>query len=340
MSTVLTHSADLDGPMQCIAHGKIRDLYQVNDRVLLFIATDRISAFDVVMRTGIPNKGALLTLLSAHWFAILSTAIPGLRHHFLSLDLPPQISSNLYDKFRSRSMQVRKFEVFPIEAIVRGYITGSAWKEYQEKGTVHGIKAPADLLEGAPFPGGPIYTPSTKADAGNHDVNIHPDEVASRIGDKYAKRIEELSLSLYRHAQEYALARGIIIADTKFEFGHDPVTDDVVLVDEVLTPDSSRFWPISSYKIGEAQESFDKQYLRDWLVNHNLRGVPDIELPDDVVIKTEGKYKEAFERLIGQSWENIQLEEGKSGWDSFNSRLEQTPKQSPLPCTPSVTRGR
>ena len=291
---------DLKGSLHLIARGKVRDLYEIDEETLLFVASDRISAYDVIMKNGIPGKGALLTLLSAHWFKILSTALPNLRTHFISLDLPSQIPQDLRSELNGRSMQVRKLEVFPIEAIVRGYITGSAWKEYQSKGTVHGLTVPAGLKESQAFPDGPIYTPSTKAEAGKNDENIHPDEAAKIVGQQYAKRIEELALSLYSTARHHALERGIIIADTKFEFALDTATKEVVLVDEVLTPDSSRFWPAASYKIGQAQESFDKQYLRDWLTSNGLKGKTEVEMPEDIVSKTAGKYQDAFEKLMDQ----------------------------------------
>lgn len=310
MTSIIVETSDLTKTLGPPIRGKVRDLYSINDDVLLFIATDRVSAFDVVLKSGIPNKGALLNKLSAHWFNLLSNAIPNLQHHFLSLALPTQIPENLRDQYKWRSMQVRKLQVFPVEAIVRGFITGSAWKEYQAKGTVHGMKIRDGLLQGEAFPGGAIYTPSTKAEAGKHDENIHPDKVVELIGEKYANRIEELSISLYKHAQEYALSRGIIIADTKFEFGLDTNTDEVVLIDEVLTPDSSRFWSRSSYRIGKAQSSFDKQYLRDWLISQNLQDKPNVELPDDIITKTEEKYREVFERLVGQTWDNFHAEKG------------------------------
>ena len=200
-------------------------------------------------------------------------------------------------------MQVRKLKIFPIEAIVRGYITGSAWKEYQRSTTVHGISVPAGLQESEAFPNGPIYTPSTKAEAGQNDQNIHPSEAVALVGEKYAQRIEDLALSLYTAARDYAYERGIIIADTKFEFGLDEETDEVVLVDEVLTPDSSRFWPKDNYEIGRDQDSYDKQFLRNWLTKTGLKGKPDVKMPEDVVSGTAEKYKEAFEKLTGKSWE-------------------------------------
>lgn len=200
-------------------------------------------------------------------------------------------------------MQVRKLRIFPVEAIVRGYITGSAWKEYQRAGTVHGMKIEPGLKEAQAFPQGAIYTPSTKAEAGQNDENIHPDEAAKIVGDKYAAKIEDLALKLYTAARNYAAERGIIIADTKFEFGLDEETDEVILVDEVLTPDSSRFWPADKYEIGRDQESFDKQYLRNWLVREGLKGKQGVSMPEDVVSGTAEKYREAFEKLTGRKWQ-------------------------------------
>jgi phosphoribosylaminoimidazole-succinocarboxamide synthase len=199
-------------------------------------------------------------------------------------------------------MQVRKLKVFPIEAIVRGYITGSAWKEYQRTSTVHGIPVAAGLREAEAFPQGAIYTPSTKAEAGQNDQNIHPSEAAVIVGAKYAQRIEELAIQLYTTARDYAAERGIIIADTKFEFGLDEETDEVVLIDEVLTPDSSRFWPADKYEVGRDQDSYDKQYLRNWLTKEGLKGKQGVHMPDEVVEGTASKYREAFEKLTGSKW--------------------------------------
>ncbi|KUJ15143.1 phosphoribosylaminoimidazole-succinocarboxamide synthase-like protein [Mollisia scopiformis] len=285
-----------------IAKGKVRDLYEVDSKTLLFVATDRISAYDVIMDNGIPSKGTLLTLLSAHWFKLLPTLIPNLRTHFLSLTLPSSIPESQHSLLQNRSMQVRRLKVFPLEAIVRGYITGSAWKEYQRSGTVHTIPIPAGLKECEAFPQGPIYTPSTKAEAGQNDQNISKAEAAEIVGLKYAERIEELALKLYTTARDYAAERGIIIADTKFEFGLDEDTDEVVVIDEVLTPDSSRFWPADEYEVGHDQKSYDKQYLRNWLTKEGLMGKQNVAMPEDVVKETAAKYREAFEKLTGQKW--------------------------------------
>ncbi|KAG4031231.1 hypothetical protein MFRU_009g00220 [Monilinia fructicola] len=293
----------LDG-LPKIAEGKVRNLYEIDEKTLLFVASDRISAYDVIMENGIPSKGSLLTLLSAHWFDVLTKLIPGLKTHFLTLSLPSSISTSQHSLLRNRSMQVRKLKIFPIEAIVRGYITGSAWKEYQKTSTVHGIQIPAGLQNSQAFPQGAIYTPSTKAEAGQNDENIHPSKAAEIVGEKYAQRIEDLAIKLYTTARDYAAERGIIIADTKFEFGLDEETDEVILVDEVLTPDSSRFWPASQYEVGKEQESYDKQFLRNWLTKEGLKGKQGVSMPEDIKSQTAEKYREAFEKLTGRKWED------------------------------------
>ncbi|KAJ5288564.1 hypothetical protein N7478_001594 [Penicillium angulare] len=298
MTEALTNT-DLQGALPLVARGKVRDLYEVDDKTLLFVATDRISAYDVIMENGIPNKGVLLTLCTKTWFKILSDAVPGLRTHFITLDLPPTIPDSLRPVLQNRAMQVRKLRILPIEAIVRGYITGSAWKEYQNSGTVHGISVPAGLKESEVFPNGPIYTPSTKAEQGEHDENIHPDQATAILGEPYASKVAELAVQLYKAAHAYALERGVIIADTKFEFGVDEETNEVVLADEVLTPDSSRFWPKDSYAIGKGQSSFDKQYLRDWLVSQGLKGKEGVRMTPEVAQQTAAKYKEAWEMITG-----------------------------------------
>ncbi|KAL2793300.1 hypothetical protein BJX66DRAFT_226009 [Aspergillus keveii] len=298
MANTLT-TTDLQGALPLIARGKVRDLYEVDDKTLLFIATDRISAYDVIMENGIPEKGILLTLCTQKWFQILTDALPSLRTHFITLDLPPQIPASLRPVLQNRSMQVRKLRILPIEAIVRGYITGSAWNEYKKSGTVHGISVKAGLQESEAFPDGPIYTPSTKAEQGEHDENIHPDKAVEILGDRYAAKVAELAVQLYKTAHAYALTRGVIIADTKFEFGVDEETDEVVLADEVLTPDSSRFWPKDSYEIGRGQQSFDKQFLRDWLVREGLKGKEGVRMTEEIAQKTSEKYREAWERITG-----------------------------------------
>lgn len=285
-----------------LASGKVRDLYQLDDKTLLFVTTDRISAYDVIMANGVPHKGAILTQISAHWFKVLTERVPDLKTHFLTLDPPSVLTPEERDVVRGRSMQVRKLKIFPVEAIVRGYITGSAWKEYEKKGTVHGLPQPAGLKQCSPFPK-PIYTPSTKAELGEHDENITPAQAAKIVGDKYAARIEELALRVYEAGAAYARERGIIIADTKFEFGLDEATDEVVLVDEVLTPDSSRFWPADSYEGGRDQDSFDKQYLRNWLTEKGLKGKDGVEMPPEIAEATGVRYQDAFRRLTGRTLE-------------------------------------
>ncbi|KAJ4524993.1 Bifunctional purine biosynthetic protein ade1 [Exophiala dermatitidis] len=294
--------ADLGEALPLIASGKVRELYDVDSNTLLFVATDRISAYDVIMQNGIPDKGLILTLITAHWFDYLEKHIPGLKTHFISLDLPPAVPRHLIPQLKGRSMLVHKLKVFPVEAIVRGYITGSAWSSYKKTGEVNGKKMPQDLQESQELPE-PIYTPSTKAELGQHDENISTEQAAQIVGEKYAKRIEELSLSTYKAARDHAKEKGIIIADTKFEFGLDEATDEVVLVDEVLTPDSSRFWSKETYKVGQSQDSFDKQFLRDWLTKNGLKGKEGVTMPQDVVDATRAKYLEAFKILTGKTLE-------------------------------------
>jgi phosphoribosylaminoimidazole-succinocarboxamide synthase len=303
MTTVV--STDLKGNLPLITRGKVRDLYQVSDDKLLFVATDRISAFDVIMNNGIPCKGKLLTGLSEFWFGLLSPLgknhlVPGVSD--MIDQLPKAIGNDpaLKTQLEGRSMVVHKYKVLPLEVIVRGYITGSAWAEYKKTGTVHGIPIKAGLQESQAFDT-PIYTPSTKAEQGAHDENIHPDEAAKIVGVELAKKIEKLALALYSHARNYALTKGIIIADTKFEFGLDE-NNELVLLDEVLTPDSSRFWRADAYKVGQSQDSYDKQFLRDWLIANGLKGVEGVTIPQDIVDKTKGKYIEAYELLTGKAW--------------------------------------
>ncbi|KAJ2891456.1 Bifunctional purine biosynthetic protein ade1 [Zalerion maritima] len=297
-----------------LAKGKVRDLFCLPNHpdTLLFVASDRISAYDVVLTNGIPNKGVLLTQLTAHWFSVLPSLVPGLKHHFLNLGAPADsgLSEDERKAIAPRSMTVRKLKVFPIEAIVRGYITGSVWKEYEKHGTVHGISVPAGIKQCGQLPGGALYTPSTKAPAGEHDVNIHPDEAIKIVGEKYAKRIEELSLAIYKAGAAYAKERGIIIADTKFEFGHDLETDEVVLIDEVLTSDSSRFWPLDTYEAGRDQDSFDKQILRNWLTEKELKGKEGVEMDEAIAKKTAERYRNAFTMLSGKTIEDVLKTDG------------------------------
>ncbi|KAL7946395.1 SAICAR synthase-like protein [Trichoderma barbatum] len=289
--------------LEKLSTGKVRDLFGLDDKSLLFTATDRISAYDVVLANGVPGKGLILTQISAHWFSVLEQKVPGLKHHLLSLSAPASAPLTPEERslLRGRTMVCRRLKVFPIEAIVRGYITGSAWSEYVAHGTVHGIPQPVGLQKCGAFPNGPIYTPSTKAPAGEKDENISPQQAISIVGEKYAARIQELSLSVYSAAADYARERGIIVADTKFEFALDEATDEVVLVDEVLTPDSSRFWNAAEWKAGSEAPSYDKQFVRDYLTNSGLKGKPNVELPEAVVKETAEKYRDVFERLTGKT---------------------------------------
>ncbi|RDW78419.1 hypothetical protein BP5796_06271 [Coleophoma crateriformis] len=289
-----------------LSQGKVRDLFALpDDSKLLFVTSDRISAYDVILKNGISSKGLILTLLSAKWFEVLSSKVPGLKHHFLGLTPPPAPSVVTPDErqmLRGRSMTVRRLKIFPIEAIVRGYVTGSAWSEYEKSQTIHGLPQPAGLLCCQRLPQ-PIYTPSTKAELGDKDLNITPDQARAIVGDKYASRIEDLVLACYKAGVAYAEERGILIADTKFELGLDEETDEIYLVDEVLTPDSSRFWSKADYQVGRQQDSFDKQVLRDWLTSNGLKGKPDVQLPPEVVEKTKARYMEAYEKLTDRTLE-------------------------------------
>ncbi|KAL9114281.1 MAG: hypothetical protein Q9227_001703 [Pyrenula ochraceoflavens] len=301
---------DLRGALPLISRGKVREIYEIKSvpNRLLFVASDRISAFDVNVGNGVPDKGAILTLISHHWFHVLTSSIKGLRTHFLDLKLPDEIPPSAQDELRFRSMQVRRLKVFPIEAIVRGYITGSAWSEYKKTRTLsNGEMLPDGLKESQEFPGGPRFTPSTKAEAGGTDENITIQQAEDIVGKRYLSEIQELSLKIYTSARDYARDRGIIIADTKFEFGLDKETDQIYLVDEVLTPDSSRFWAVDKYVVGRPQESFDKQYLRDWLTKEGLKGKPNVKVPDEIMQETGKRYQEAFSMLTSQS-----LEEAKA----------------------------
>ncbi|KAI1322690.1 putative phosphoribosylaminoimidazole-succinocarboxamide synthase [Xylariaceae sp. FL0255] len=276
-----------------VGSGKVRELFDVDDNTLLVVTSDRISAFDIVMRNGIPLKGALLTMLSKHWFTT----------HFITTDLPAGISYSDSDiaSLSNRSMQVQRYKIFPLECIVRGHLAGSAWKEYVAQGTAHSILLLQGLTECAAIPGGPIYTPSTKAPDGQHDKNIHPDEAIKVVGKEYAQRIEKLELNFFQAGRDYAARRGIIIADTKFEFGLDKTTDEIILIDEVFTPDSSRMWTQETYKPGQAQKSLDKQPLRDWLVATGLDGKERVEIPDTIAREISQRYKDVFTILTGET---------------------------------------
>ncbi|KAI8602521.1 phosphoribosylaminoimidazole-succinocarboxamide synthase [Dissophora ornata] len=294
MAAVVTTSCP---DLELIARGKVRDLYRVDANTLLFVATDRISAFDVIMNNGITNKGKLLTEISIFWFSHLKDVLP---NHLITanFDEMPDKVKQYRDQLEGRSMLVKSLRVLPIESIVRGYITGSAWSEYKKKGTVCDITLPKGMQESQAFPE-PLWTPSTKAEIGDHDENIHPSKVPAIIGEKHAAEMAKISVELYTKARDYALEHGIIIADTKFEFGVDE-NDTLYLIDEVLTPDSSRFWPASTYKVGAGQDSFDKQYLRNYLESIGFDKTNGITLPEDVVTETMAKYQEAYKLLTGK----------------------------------------
>jgi len=283
--------------LELLTRGKVRDLYRIDDEHLLFVASDRISAFDVIMDTPIPDKGKILTQLSLYWFGLLQDISA---NHLVTTDIAemPEQVRQYETQLRGRCMLVRRLEILPIEAIVRGYITGSGWKEYRKQGTVCGIQLPEGLEESQKLER-PLYTPSTKAEQGEHDENIHPDRAAEIIGGERAKAVEERAIALYTKARDEAATKGIIIADTKFEFGVD-ADGGIVLADEVLTPDSSRFWPAADYAVGRGQNSFDKQYLRDYLESVGFDKQHPVALPDEVVANTREKYVEAYRILTGQ----------------------------------------
>jgi len=285
---------DIQG-VTLLSRGKVRDLYDLGDE-LLIVATDRISAFDHILPTAIPRKGEVLTQISRFWFDFLGDRVA---HHVITTDpaLFPEVLQPHLKMLAGRSMLVKKAEVLPVECIVRGYLAGSGWKEYQREGTVCGIPLPQGLQNSSRLPE-PIFTPSTKADTG-HDENIPFSTMVELVGQATAKRAREASLDIYRRGAEHAAAQGIIIADTKFEFGL--LDGELILVDEVLTPDSSRFWPQDQYQPGQNQPSFDKQYVRDYLESiHWSKEPPVPELPQEIVAGTTGKYLEAFRRLSGR----------------------------------------
>lgn len=278
-----------------VARGKVRDIYDLGDRLLL-VATDRLSAFDVVLPTPIPGRGILLTQLSAFWFERMRDLVP---NHLLSLDLAdmPEPVREKAEVLDGRVMLVRKAEVYPVECVVRGYLAGSGYKDYARTGEVCGHRLPTGLLENQRLPE-PIFTPATKAPRGEHDENVDRGEVARVVGLETARRLEEVSLSLYRKAAAHAEARGLILADTKFEFGL--IDGRLTLVDECLTPDSSRYWPLDGHRPGEPVASYDKQIVRDWLASSGWdRRPPGPELPAEVVARTAARYREALDRLTG-----------------------------------------
>ncbi len=279
--------------------GKVRDIYDFGDK-LLIVATDRISAFDVVMANGIPYKGIVLTQISLFWFDFLGAEV---EHHLISDDVNsfPGPFCDCAEQLAGRSMLVKKVDVLPIECVVRGYLAGSGWKEYKQSGTVCGQKLPTGLRQCEKLPE-LIFTPATKAEMGTHDENISFQRCVDVIGKQAAAYVRDKSMEIFEKAGVYAESKGIILADTKFEWG--VVDDRIILIDEVLTPDSSRFWPADIYKAGRDQESFDKQFVRNFLESINFdKSGPGVELPDDIVRRTSDKYIEAYERLTGKKFE-------------------------------------
>jgi phosphoribosylaminoimidazole-succinocarboxamide synthase len=286
-----------DLPLKIFRKGKVRDVYELNDELLL-IATDRISAFDFVLPEPIPNKGICLTQISKFWFDFFKNSIP---NHIISTEFEnfPRNLGKFKEILDGGSMLIKKAKTFPIESIVRGYISGSAWNSYKKDSTICGIKLKKNLKESEKFDE-PLFTPSTKAESG-HDINISFEKMKELVGKKDAEKIKEFSMKIYEEGAKYALKNGIIIADTKFEFGK--INDDIILVDELLTPDSSRFWPAYKYQPGKPQPSFDKQYLRDYLTKTGWdKNSSPPHLPKEVILETEKKYLEAYERITGKKF--------------------------------------
>jgi phosphoribosylaminoimidazole-succinocarboxamide synthase len=280
---------------QKIAVGKVRELYAVGDEHLLLVTSDRISAYDFVLDTPIPDKGRVLTAMSVFWFELLADVLP---NHLVAYD-DPRIPAEV----RGRALLVRRLEMVPVEAVARGYLAGSGFSDYRRTGEVCGIPLPSGLLEASKFPE-PLFTPATKADLGDHDENIGFDEVVKTIGRERAEQVRDATLEIYARGAEHAAKQGILLADTKFEFGVD-AAGQLVLADEVMTPDSSRYWPADTYEPGRSQPSFDKQYVRDWLTGASgwdrASDTPPPPLPDDVVAATRSRYVEAYERITGRS---------------------------------------
>lgn len=284
--------------MKKISSGKVREIYEVDDDKLLLVVSDRISAFDYILPAMIPNKGKVLNQISEFWFNYVKDIIP---NHIISTDIKDFPEEFQTPDFEGRSMLVKKLKMIPIECIVRGYITGSGWKSYQANGTVCGITLPAGLQESEKLPE-PIFTPTTKAELGTHDQDIAFDQVEEMLGHDLAHKLRAKTIEIYTKCAEYAATRGIIIADTKFEFGLDE-NGELVLGDEVLTPDSSRFWPANEYEVGKTQNSFDKQYMRNWIKGTGYDPETKAPIPQDVIDTTSAKYIEAYEILTGKKFE-------------------------------------
>jgi phosphoribosylaminoimidazole-succinocarboxamide synthase len=289
----VTAPSELAG-LRHLHSGKVRDLYGTPDGQLVMVASDRMSAFDFVLPTPIPDKGAILTQLSLWWFERLADLVP---NHVVSTDVPAEVAG--------RALLCRRLDMYPVECVARGYLTGSGLADYLADGAVCGVALPAGLLDGSELPE-PIFTPASKADLGEHDENVTYDDVVGTVGDRAAADLRRLTLAVYGRARDIARERGVIVADTKLEFGRGP-GGEIVLADEVLTPDSSRFWPADGWQPGRAQPSYDKQFVRDWLTSpasgwDRHSGEPPPPLPEDVVTRTRTKYVEAYERLTGRTW--------------------------------------
>lgn len=283
--------------MKKISSGKVREIYEVDENKLLLVVSDRISAFDYILPAMIPNKGKVLNKISEFWFDYVSDIIP---NHIISTDIKDFPEEFQTSEFEGRSMLVKKLKMLPIECVVRGYISGSGWKSYQENSTICGIKLPEGLKESEKLPE-PIFTPSTKAEIGTHDESISFDKVIEIIGKDLAEKLKSKTIEIYLKCSEYAAKRGVIIADTKFEFGLDE-NGELVLADEVLTPDSSRFWPANTYEVGHTQKSFDKQYIRDWIISSGYDLDSKSPIPEEVIKNTSNKYIEAYEILTDKKF--------------------------------------
>jgi len=281
--------------LELLARGKVRDIYAIDDAHMLIVTTDRFSAFDVVFAEPIPHKGELLTEVSNFWFARTANIIT---NHLTTLDLRDYVSEADYELLKRRSIIVRRLKTLPVEAIVRGYVIGSGWKDYQASGEICGIKLPPGLQQAAQLPE-PIFTPSSKAEVGDHDINVSYADIVAKIGADKTEQIRDKSIQLYQQAADYARERGIIIADTKFEFGVDE-NDELVLIDEILTPDSSRYWPADEYRVGISPPSFDKQFVRDYLETLDWDKTPPAPpLPADIVARSQQKYQQVRDILLG-----------------------------------------
>jgi phosphoribosylaminoimidazole-succinocarboxamide synthase len=281
--------------LELLARGKVRDIYAIDDAHMLIVTTDRFSAFDVVFAEPIPHKGELLTEVSNFWFARTADTIA---NHLTSLDLRDYVDEADYQLLKNRSIIVRRLQTLPVEAIVRGYVIGSGWKDYQATGSICGIALPAGLQQAAQLPE-PIFTPSSKAEVGDHDINVSFTDIVAKIGADKAEQIRDKSIQLYRQAADYARERGIIIADTKFEFGINEA-DEVILIDEILTPDSSRYWPADQYRPGISPPSFDKQFVRDYLETLDWNKTPPAPaLPPDIIARSQQNYQRIRDILLG-----------------------------------------